>query len=238
MSHASTLAPTKAPSSWSALAWKATLILIPLLTAAGLFVLRQAEVARLASHALPKDGLVPSFQLIDQNGAPFGSPQLLGKIWIADFVYSTCPGPCPMISSRMGELQKPLRDTDVKLVSFSVDPQHDTPAVLRNYAAKLDAQPGRWYFLTGDKDTIYRLSRDGFKLAAEEERRPVRFTAHDWFWWIEWNHPWLLRRDRRRRRHALAGRRSAFAARGAVIAPAAWSSHPVDDFRVTINPPG
>jgi protein SCO1/2 len=58
------------------------------------------------------------------------------------------------------------------------------PAVLREYAAKLDAQPGRWYFLTGDKDTIYRLSRDGFKLAAKRERRPVRFIALEWFWWI------------------------------------------------------
>lgn len=168
MSTATTLPPTRAPASPKAVAWKLTLLLIPLATAAILFFLRQAEVARLASHALPKDGFVPLFQLIDQHGAPFGSPQLLGKIWIADFVYSTCPGPCPMISSRMGELQKPLRDTDVKLVSFSVDPQHDTPPVLRDYAAKLNAQPGRWYFLTGQKDTIYRLSRDGFKLAAAE----------------------------------------------------------------------
>ncbi|MEO7723999.1 MAG: SCO family protein, partial [Chthoniobacterales bacterium] len=104
--------------------------------------------------------------LTDQNSESYGSQQLLGKIWIADFIYSTCPGPCPMISSRMGELQKPLRDTDVKLVSFSVDPQRDTPAVLREYAAKLNAQPGRWHFLTGDKDAIYRLSREGFKLAS------------------------------------------------------------------------
>jgi len=168
VSTATTLPPTRAPASPKAVAWKLTLLLIPLLTAAILFFLRQAQVARLGSRALPKDGLVPSFQLTDQNGAAFGSPELLGKIWIADFVYSTCPGPCPLISGRMGELQKPLRDTDVKLVSFSVDPQHDTPAVLRDYAAQLDAQPGRWYFLTGDKDTIYRLSRDGFKLAAGE----------------------------------------------------------------------
>lgn len=168
MNHATTLAPTRTPLSWNALAWKAALILIPLLTAAGLFFLRQAQVARLASHELPKDGIVPPFQLIDQSGEPYGSQQLLGKIWIADFVYSTCPGPCPMISSRMSETQKPLRDTDVKLVSFSVDPQRDTPAVLREYAAKLKAEPGRWHFLTGDKETIYRLSRDGFKLASGE----------------------------------------------------------------------
>ena len=167
MSNAS-LVPAQAPLSPSALAWKATLILIPLLTAAGLLFLRQAQVARLANHTLPKNGIVPPFQLIDQNGAPFGSQQLLGKIWIADFVYSTCPGPCPMISSRMSETQKPLRDTDVKLVSFTVDPAHDTPAVLREYAARLHAQSGRWHFLTGEKDTIYRLAHDGFKLATAE----------------------------------------------------------------------
>ncbi len=168
MSHATTLAPTRAPLSWRALAWKATLILIPLVTAAVLLYLRQAQVERLSSRELPHIGIVPAFQLVDQNGESYGSQQLLGKIWIADFIYSTCPGPCPLISSRMGDLQKPLRDTDVKLVSFSVDPQHDTPAVLREYAAKLDAQPGRWHFLTGDKNTIYRLSREGFKLATAE----------------------------------------------------------------------
>jgi protein SCO1/2 len=162
------LAPTRAPLSGHALAWKVTLVLIPVLTAIGLFFLRETEVARLARHTLPKDGIIPPFQLTDQNGETFGSQQLQGKIWIADFIYTSCPGPCPMISSRMSETQKPLRDTDVKLVSFSVDPEHDTPAVLRDYASRLNAQPGRWHFLTGDKDVIYRLSRDGFKLAAAE----------------------------------------------------------------------
>jgi len=167
MSHSSALAPTRAPFSGRALAWKITLILIPLLTAAGLFFLRRAEVSRLADHRLPELGAVPPFVLTNQNGQPFGSAQLQGKIWIADFVYTTCPGPCPMISSRMSETQKPLRDTDVKLVSFSVDPAHDTPEVLRGYAEKLNAQPGRWTFLT-----IYRLSRDGFKLAVGAGEKP------------------------------------------------------------------
>jgi protein SCO1/2 len=165
MSVQSTLAPpAKPPRSGSAMAWKAMLFLMPVLIAAGLFFLRQAEVARLASHALPNDGMVPPFRLTDQDGQTFGTQQLLGKIWVADFVYTTCPGPCPMVSSRMAETQKPLRDTDVRLVSFSVDPEHDTPAILRSYADKLNAQPNRWKFLTGDKDTIYRLIRDGFKL--------------------------------------------------------------------------
>jgi protein SCO1/2 len=112
---------------------------------------------------------VPVFQLVNQDNQSFGTEQLRGKIWIADFVYTSCPGPCPMISSRMGELQKPLKDTDVRLATFSVDPQHDTPTVLRDYAARLNAEPGRWNFLTGDKGTIYRLARDGFKLATMED---------------------------------------------------------------------
>jgi protein SCO1 len=178
MNATGAVAATKPPLSPSALAWKATLILIPLVTAAGLFFLRQAQVSRLRNHALPSYGTVPPFQLTDQNGQPFGSQQLREKIWIADFIYTTCPGPCPMISSRMSEMQKPLRDTDVKLVSFSVDPQHDTPAVLRSYAERLSAQPGRWEFLTGDKGTIYRLSREGFKLviADGEAAGPIHST--------------------------------------------------------------
>ena len=84
-----------------------------------------------------------------------------------------------MISSRMSETQKPLRETDVQWVSFSVDPEHDTPEVLRGYAEKLNAQPGRWEFLTGDRGKIEQLSRDGFKLAAaapNESGQPVHST--------------------------------------------------------------
>jgi len=131
-----------APSK-SAIAWNLTLILIPLVTAALLFALRQYEVARLGARAMPSFGIVPPFQLIDQNNQPFGSAQLLGKIWIADFIYTTCPGPCPMISTRMSEMQKPLEKTDVQLVSFSVDPEKDTPEVLRSYAEKLHARDER-----------------------------------------------------------------------------------------------
>src|SRR2546423_897390 len=164
----------------SGIAWKLTLILIPLITLGLLLWLRQLEINALRHRNVSSYGTVPGFQLLNQNGQPFGSAQLAGKIWIADFVYTTCPGPCPMISSRMSELQKPLEKTDVHLVSFSVDPEKDRPEVLRSYAERLQAQSGRWDFLTGAKSAIYKLSHDGFKLAVSDgsdaEGIPVHST--------------------------------------------------------------
>lgn len=168
MSTATAAVPhTRAPSGASK-AWFATLILIPILTAASLLWLRQLQVHALAQRPLGNYGTVPAFQLTNQDAQPFGSAQLEGKIWIADFIFTSCPGPCPMISSRMSELQKPLAKSDVHLVTFSVDPETDTPEVLRDYAQRLHATPGRWAFLTGDKAAIYSVSKDGFKLAVAE----------------------------------------------------------------------
>jgi protein SCO1 len=164
----------------SGVAWKLILILIPIVTLLLLLWLRHIEVAALRQRAVSSYGTVPAFELLNQNGQPFGSAQLAGKIWIADFIYTTCPGPCPMISSRMSELQKPLEKSDVHLVSFSVDPEKDTPQVLRGYAEKLQADPARWDFLTGPKSAIYKLSHDGFKLAlsdgGDERGIPVHST--------------------------------------------------------------
>src|SRR6266705_7095700 len=164
--------------SRSAIVWKVTLILIPLITLGLLLWLRQLEVQALRERTVSSYGTVPSFQFTNQNGQPFGSPQLAGKIWIADFVYTTCPGPCPMISSRMSELQKPLEKTDVHLVSFTVDPAKDTPEVLSGYAEKLHAQHGRWDFLTGPQPIIYELSRYGFKLAVSDGTGDAGIPVH------------------------------------------------------------
>src|SRR5438128_1627876 len=89
------------PSSRTALAWKAILIAIPLITLALLLWLRQLEVNALRQRTVSSYGTVPEFVLVNQDGQNFGSARLRGKIWIADFIYTTCPGPCPMISSRM-----------------------------------------------------------------------------------------------------------------------------------------
>jgi cytochrome oxidase Cu insertion factor (SCO1/SenC/PrrC family) len=159
-------------------AWKAILLAIPLLVATAFFFVWRGEIGKLTARTIPTYGEVPSFQLTNQNGQPFGSNNLTNKIWIADFVFTSCPGPCPIISSRMAELQKPLEKTDVHLVSFTVDPDKDKPEVLRNYAEKLHAQPSRWDFLTGDKSKIYELSSKGFKLAATDGADEMGMPVH------------------------------------------------------------
>jgi protein SCO1/2 len=175
-----TTTQTERASRPFSLAWKIVLVLIPVLTLAMLLWLRHSEVNMLRHRAISSYGRAPTFELINQNGQPFGSAQLQGKIWIADFIYTTCPGPCPMISMRMSELQKPLEKTDVHLVSFTVDPAKDTPDVLRAYGKTFQAQAGRWDFLTGPQSAIYNISRNGFKLAAsdgsDEKGIPVHST--------------------------------------------------------------
>jgi protein SCO1/2 len=170
----------RTPPPKSGIVWKLTLILIPVVTAAVLFWLRQIQVNALSNRPLAAYGAVPGFDLVNQDGQAFGSQQLSGKIWIADFIFTSCPGPCPIISTRMSELQKPLANSDVHFVSFSVDPEKDTPDVLRAYADKLRKEPFRWDFLTGPLATIASLSRDGFKLGLSEgetaESGPIHST--------------------------------------------------------------
>jgi len=112
---------------------------------------------------------VPDFTLIDQNGEPFGTEQLSGKVWIVDFIFTRCGGTCPRMTLGMAELQKilaehPKRD-QIRLVSITVDPNYDTPWVLTNYASRYGADPQRWRFLTGDRDKIWRLVGEGFREA-------------------------------------------------------------------------
>jgi len=114
---------------------------------------------------LPVYWQIPPFQLTAQSGQPFDSKSLEGSIWVADFIYTTCPGPCPRMSAQMRGVQTAIESMpDVKLVSFTVDPKSDTPAVLAAYAARYRAEPGRWFFLTGEQAALETLCRNGFKL--------------------------------------------------------------------------
>jgi protein SCO1/2 len=108
-------------------------------------------------------GTVPPFSLTERGGKTITNHDLDGKIWVADFIFTTCPGPCPIISANMAKLQSKLAgDPRVQLVSFTVDPQDDTPAVLSAYADRLGADPQHWWFLTGPKAPLYDLIQNGF----------------------------------------------------------------------------
>ena len=110
-------------------------------------------------------GEVPQFQLTTQTDQPFDSKTLDGHIWVADFVYTTCEGPCPMMSHQMRGIQNSTATTpDVKLVSFTVDPAHDTPPVLDKYSKHFQADPARWYFLTGEMERLNDLGVKAFKM--------------------------------------------------------------------------
>jgi protein SCO1 len=114
---------------------------------------------------LPDYDHVPQFAMTDSLGHTFDSKSLAGKVWVADFIYTNCPGPCPRMTSQMHRLQQRVKDdSDVRLVSISVDPQHDTPAVLNQYAHRFGGPTSQWVFLTGTPATVHLLAYETFHL--------------------------------------------------------------------------
>ncbi len=113
-------------------------------------------------------GPVEDFTFVDQSSRPVTLATLKGKSWVADFVFTRCAGPCPIVSKHMSDVAAEFKDKpNLMFVSFSVDPDYDSPAVLANYAKNYDADPKRWLFLTGPKLKVYSLIHNSFHLAAE-----------------------------------------------------------------------
>lgn len=124
-------------------------------------------------------GNVPEFRFTTQEGKTLTRADLLGKVWVVDFFFTRCPGPCPMMTSRMAEISRALNKTkDVRLVSVSIDPTHDTPAVLAEYASRMSADPSRWIFLTGPQGEIEEFTRRGMLqvLAKDPDNVPTHST--------------------------------------------------------------
>jgi cytochrome oxidase Cu insertion factor (SCO1/SenC/PrrC family) len=115
-------------------------------------------------------GAVPAFSLLERSEKMVSLEDLKGKVWIADFIFTYCAGPCPKMSLQMAELQKTLpKSANVHFVSFTVDPERDSTARLREYADAYGADPQRWLFLTGAKDTIAALATDGFHSGSKDD---------------------------------------------------------------------
>ncbi len=133
------------------------------------------------NEKLPVIGMVDDFELIERNNQPFKRSDLEGRVWVADFIFTRCGGPCPMMSSHMSQLQQAIgRLKDVALVSFSIDPDYDTPEVLSKYAEEYRAREGIWYFLTGDREKIFDLARNGMKISVKgaTETAPITHGTH------------------------------------------------------------
>ena len=135
-----------------------------MLTVGAFLFLREVKAIR-AQSRLPVLGNVPDFMLVERSGTDVALSDLLGRVWVADFIFTHCAGPCPLLSAQMQALQAPLKEMpDARLVSFSVDPERDTPGALSEYADRYLADEDRWLFLTGDKARVYSVIREGFQL--------------------------------------------------------------------------
>ena len=111
---------------------------------------------------------VPQFSLTNQQSQEISLSDLNGKVWIADFIFTNCPTICPIMTKEMATLQSEFNYKDVNFVSFTVDPERDTSEVLASYAKRFGADEKTWHFLTGEKEQIYKLANEGFKLAAAQ----------------------------------------------------------------------
>ena len=129
--------------------------------------LRYSARPEKALEGLGNFGTVPDFSLVERSGRSVKLSDLRGKIWIVNFIYTSCPDTCPLQSAEMAKLQGERdHEADFRLLSITIDPERDTLQVLSRYADRFGADPDRWLFLTGEKEGIYRLAQQGFHLSA------------------------------------------------------------------------
>ncbi len=167
--------PTAARLAGNPIVWAALLALL-----FGVPIFR--SVTRHLGAAPVVLGTLPAFTLTDQRGQPFGTRELTGKVWVADFIFTACQEACPLLSQKMAEVGRRARKLgpDFHLVSISVDPSRDTPAALAAYGARYGANPIAWSFLTGPADAIQAAVVDGFKVGMGREKTSGEGAADFW----------------------------------------------------------
>lgn len=156
------------------LIWCFVIIIISgLLVGYNYMVFRNAQLTK--ANQMPPVKEVPGFALKDQSDATVTRADFVGQPWVANFIFTRCPGPCGLLSQQMQKLQETLPE-EIKLVSFTVDPEFDTPPVLSEYAEGHGAEPGRWYFLTGDQALMKQLIVKGFQVAVGKNDEAIAET--------------------------------------------------------------
>lgn len=139
--------------------------------------LLRAPAAPASPVPLSVHAVLPDFTLTDQEGRPFTLNSLRGQVWVADFIFTSCAGACPVMATQMTGLQKEL-PPEIHLVSVTVDPARDTSKILKSYAARHDADLTRWHFLTGPAAVLTPLIQKGFRLSVAEGASPEEPIAH------------------------------------------------------------
>lgn len=115
---------------------------------------------------------IPDFKTVNQYGDSISSKNLEGKIYVADFFFTTCPSICPVMHRNMLNVHEAFKaDDDIKIISYSIDPKHDTVAVLKKYADKLGITGNSWWLLNGKKEDIYTLSKSYLVTTPKEDEK-------------------------------------------------------------------
>jgi len=156
-------------------AWS-ILVGVIVLTAA-LFIREQSRRSN-----LPILGRVEPFTLTNQIGEKVTLDDLKGKVWVADIIFTRCPGPCPKMTEKMSALDKSFgADPKFRAVTLTTDPDHDSPAILKKFSERFDADSQKWLFLTGTKNEIRNLAQGSLKLGAEEKGATEQENPNDLF---------------------------------------------------------
>lgn len=146
------------------------------------YVLSRLEPRRPVRNSPRVLGQVADFTLTNQAGTAVTLADLRGHVWVADIIFTTCPGPCPRMTKQLSELQDALPpSSQARLVTLTTDPGNDTPAVLKAYGERFGANPERWLFLTGTKKEIAALAIDSLKLTVIEKKPEERENPQDLF---------------------------------------------------------
>jgi protein SCO1/2 len=136
-------------------------------------------IAKFQKSDLVEIGPVPAFELTDQNNKKISNTDYLGKVYVVEFFFSTCPTICPKMNQSMLQLQDAFYgNPNFGLVSITIDPEHDTALVLKEHADLLGVKHYNWHFLTGDKKYIYNLANKGFNLYAGENNKAAGGFEH------------------------------------------------------------
>ena len=158
-----------------------------IITVGAMYVLSRKTVTKPVALQLPVIGRISDFSLTNQNNATVTLSQLRGKVWVADIIFTRCPGPCSSMTDRLVELQGQIPGGDeTRIVSLSSDPEYDTPEVLRKYAEKHGADTNRWWFLTGPKKVLQQLAVNDFKFVDIETKPEERTVPEDLFIHSTW----------------------------------------------------